>query len=125
MFSGILFTMTLRLMFIKTWKASNDTWLEKVTLFKGWSPQMCICSMDLESHLEPATGQVSYSLANARSLCLAEWHSVWPSVFSLIIKGTETSDESIDLRANGSRIHSYTLAPGRHRQGNSTLVSSG
>lgn len=47
MFSGILFTMTLRLMFIKTWKASNDTWLEKVTLFQGWSPKMCICSMDL------------------------------------------------------------------------------
>lgn len=77
MFSGILFTMTLRLMFIKTWKASNDTWLEKVTLFQGWSPKMCICSMDLESHLEPATGQVSYSgkcqitLSGRVALCLA------------------------------------------------------
>ena len=58
LFLGILFTMNLRLMFIKTWKSSNDTWLEKVTLFQGWSPKMCICSMDLEPHLEPATSQV-------------------------------------------------------------------
>lgn len=67
LFSGILFTMNLRLMFIKTWKSSNDTWLEKVTLLQGWSPKMRICSMDLEPHLEPATSQVRYS-ANARSL---------------------------------------------------------
>ena len=84
LFSGILFTMNLRLMFIKTWKSSNDTWLEEVTLFQGWSPKMCICSMDLESHLEPATSQVSYSgkCQVALALCLlpyykGRWNQWW------------------------------------------------
>lgn len=76
LFSGILFTMNLRLMFIKTWKSSNDTWLEEATLFQGWSPKMCICSMDLESHLEPATSQVSYSgkCRVALALCLLPYY---------------------------------------------------
>jgi len=84
LFSGILFTMNLRLMFIKTWKSSNDTWLEEVALLEGWSPKMCICSMDLESHLEPATSQVSYSgkCQAALALCLlpyykGRWNQWW------------------------------------------------
>ena len=84
LFSGILFTMNLRLMFIKTWKSSTDTWLEEVTLFQGWSPKMCICSMDLESHLEPATSQVTYSgkCQVALALCLlpyykGRWNQWW------------------------------------------------